>query len=87
MLLPDPKSSDKSLRFVPCVGSEDEQIAKENAALLALLHLMPSLPLERKVHTPQRTSKRKVYQYYVKVYMYIYIGYIHIDYMYTETHL
>lgn len=47
--MPDPKSSDKSLRFVPLVGSEDDQIAKENAALLALLHLMPSLPLERKV--------------------------------------
>ena len=54
MVLPDPKNKEKSLRFAPTLTSEDGTVAKENAALLALLHLMPTLPLERKLPEPYK---------------------------------
>ncbi|EWM20317.1 atp-dependent rna [Nannochloropsis gaditana] len=56
VILPDPKHRDKSLRFLPTVSSADASQAKENAALLALLHLTPTLPLERKLPEPYKTT-------------------------------
>lgn len=59
MVLPDPKLPERNLRFLPTVTSEDDAVARENAALLALLHLMPSLPLERKVERGGRQAERE----------------------------
>lgn len=40
VVLPDPKGQkDRALRFLPTVASPDSTVAKENAALLALLHV------------------------------------------------
>lgn len=40
VVLPDPKGQhDRALRFLPTVASPDATVARENAALLALLHV------------------------------------------------
>ena len=40
VILPDPKGqADRALRFLPTVASPDSTVARENAALLALLHV------------------------------------------------
>lgn len=40
VVLPDPKGqTDRALRFLPTVASPDSTVARENAALLALLHV------------------------------------------------
>lgn len=49
VILPDPKHDDRSLSFSPAQSSPTLELAREHAALLALLHVQGSLPLERKL--------------------------------------
>ncbi|KAM3570525.1 hypothetical protein VYU27_007404, partial [Nannochloropsis oceanica] len=57
VVLPDPKKQrEKDLRFEPTVCSDDSHGARENAALLALLHLTPTLPLERHLPEPYKST-------------------------------
>jgi ATP-dependent RNA helicase DHX57 len=56
-IVPDPKrDSDKDLIIVPRHAVENEEQAKEEAALLALLQLTPNLPHERKLPEPYKTT-------------------------------
>jgi len=50
--LTDPKNKDASLEFTPYDDSDSMFVAKEHAALLALLAVQGSLPLERKLPDP-----------------------------------
>ena len=52
MIVPDGKDSDKDLFFV----SKAKEEAKEDAALLALLHLTPDIPHERKLPEPFKAT-------------------------------
>jgi len=56
VILPDPKDSKKDLFFVPPSTVANEEQAKEEAALLALLHVTPELPHERKLPEPYKTT-------------------------------
>ncbi|KAL3921982.1 MAG: hypothetical protein SGILL_002453 [Bacillariaceae sp.] len=57
VIVPDQKrDSDKDLIIVPKNAVENEEQAKEEAALLALLHLTPNLPHERKLPEPYKTT-------------------------------
>ena len=57
VILPDPKGDDhKDLFFVPPTAVQNEEQAQEEGALLALLQLTPSLPHERKLPEPYKTS-------------------------------
>ena len=56
VILPDPKDAKKDLFFVPPAPVANEEQAKEEAALLALLHITPSLPHERTLPEPYRTT-------------------------------
>lgn len=57
VIVPDPKTNrDKDLLFVPAKPVPNEEQAKEEAALLALLHLTPKLPHERKLPEPYKTT-------------------------------
>ena len=57
VIVPDPKTNrDKDLIFVPAKPVPNEEQAKEEAALLALLHLTPKLPHERKLPEPYKTT-------------------------------
>jgi ATP-dependent RNA helicase DHX57 len=57
VIVPDPKNDqDKDLILVPKVAVENEEQAKEEAALLALLQLTPNLPHERKLPEPYKTT-------------------------------
>ena len=49
VLLRDPKHNDRSLSFCPVQTSPTLELAREHAALLALLHVNTDLPLERKL--------------------------------------
>ena len=56
-IVQDPKNDrDKDLFFVPAVPVENEEQAKEEAALLGLLHLTPKIPHERKLPEPYKTT-------------------------------
>ena len=55
-IVPDTKDSDKDLFFVPAQPVTNEEQAKEEAALLALLHLTPTLPHERTLPEPYKTT-------------------------------
>lgn len=55
-IVPDQKDDDKDLFFVPAHGVPNEEQSKEEAALLALLSLTPSLPHERKLPEPYKTT-------------------------------
>ncbi|CAM9111540.1 unnamed protein product, partial [Ectocarpus fasciculatus] len=59
-VLRDPKNSKDDLRFLPVQSFESPTQAREYAALLALQHLQPSLPLERKLPEPYATAWRDV---------------------------
>lgn len=52
----DQKDSDKDLFFVPAQAVANEEQAKEEGALLALLQLTPTLPHERKLPDPYKTT-------------------------------
>lgn len=52
----DPKDSEKDLFFVPAHAVVNEEQAKEESALLALLQLTPTLPHERKLPDPYKTT-------------------------------
>jgi ATP-dependent RNA helicase DHX57 len=52
----DPKDPKKDLFFVPAHAVANEEQAKEEGALLALLQLTPSLPHQRKMPEPYRTT-------------------------------
>ncbi|KAG7338163.1 ATP-dependent helicase HrpA [Nitzschia inconspicua] len=57
VIVPDPKNDrDKDLIIVPKNSVENEEQAKEEAALLALLQLTPNLPHERKLPEPYKTT-------------------------------
>ena len=57
VIVPDPKTNrDKDLIFIPTKPVPNEEQAKEEAALLALLHLTPKLPHERKLPDPYKTT-------------------------------
>ena len=56
VILNDPKNPDKDLFFVPKDSVNNEEQAQEEAALLALLQLTPSLPHERKLPEPYKTT-------------------------------
>ena len=57
VILQDPKGDDqKDLFFVPPTAVQNEEQAQEEGALLALLQLTPSLPHERKLPEPYKTS-------------------------------
>jgi len=60
LLLPDKKNSKDDLLFCPVQDFDTEKVAKDYAALLALLHLMPTLPLERKLPEPYSTTWLKL---------------------------
>ena len=55
-IVPDGKDSEKDLFFVPAHPVENEEQAKEEAALLALLQLTPNLPHERKLPEPYKST-------------------------------
>ena len=57
-IVPDPKrrGSEHDLAFCPAEAFPSESIAKENAALLALKQTQGSLPLERKLPEPYRST-------------------------------
>jgi len=56
VILPDNKDPDKDLFFVPAQAVDNEEQAKEEACILALLQLTPTLPHERKLPEPYRTT-------------------------------
>jgi ATP-dependent RNA helicase DHX57 len=56
VILNDPKNPDKDLFFTPKESVNNEEQALEEAALLALLNLTPTLPHERKLPEPYRTT-------------------------------
>ena len=57
VIVMDPKTNrDKDLIFIPAKPVPNEEQAKEEAALLALLHLTPKLPHERKLPDPYKTT-------------------------------
>jgi ATP-dependent RNA helicase DHX57 len=50
------KNSEKDLIFIPLHSCPNEEQAQEESALLALLRLTPSLPHERKLPEPYKTT-------------------------------
>ncbi|CAM9630499.1 unnamed protein product, partial [Phaeothamnion confervicola] len=56
IVLPDPKNNTKDMHFCPIESFDTAAVAKEHAALLALLHVQGTLPLERKLPEPYRTT-------------------------------
>lgn len=56
LILPDSKDPDKDLFFVPQKGVNNEEQANEEACILALLSLTPTLPHERKLPEPYKTT-------------------------------
>lgn len=50
------RGTDHDLIFIPAEGCGNEEQAKEEAALLALLHLTPNIPHERKLSEPYKTT-------------------------------
>jgi len=56
LILPDSKQADKDLFFVPAKPVGVDEQAKQEAALLGLLHLTPNHPHERKLPEPYRTT-------------------------------
>lgn len=50
------RGTDHDLFFVPKAPAKSDDIAKEEAALLALLHLTPTIPHERKLPEPYKTT-------------------------------
>ncbi|CAE8592374.1 unnamed protein product [Polarella glacialis] len=54
--LPDPKDAAKNLVFEPNRDSDSPFTAREEAALVALLKLCPTFPLERKLPDPYRET-------------------------------
>lgn len=54
VLVRDSKKADKDLTFTPAQSFDTDPAAKEHAALLALFHLQPTIPLERKLPEPYR---------------------------------
>jgi hypothetical protein len=52
----DLKNSRNDLSFTPNQGCSSDKLARDYAALLALYHFQPSLPLERKLPEPFSTS-------------------------------
>ncbi len=50
------RGGDNDFIFIPKNGVHNEEQAKEESALLALLHLTPSLPHERKLPEPYKTT-------------------------------
>lgn len=50
------RGGEHDLIFVPAYGVKNEEQAKEEAALLALLHLTPKLPHERTLPEPYKTT-------------------------------
>jgi hypothetical protein len=54
--LPDGKDTQKDLFFVPASSVVNEEQAKEEACLLALLQLTPTLPHERKLPDPYKLT-------------------------------
>ena len=50
------RGTDHDLFFVPKAPAKSDEIAKEEAALLALLHLTPTIPHERKLPEPYKTT-------------------------------
>ena len=56
VILPDSKNSDKDLIFCPQQPVANQEQAKEEAALLALLSLTPNLPHERKLPEPYKQT-------------------------------
>jgi len=50
------RGTDHDLFFVPKSSAKTDEIAKEEAALLALLHMTPNLPHERKLPEPYKTT-------------------------------
>ena len=55
-IVPDPKDSDKDLILIPAHAVSNPEQAKEESALLALLHLTPNIPHERKLPEPYKTT-------------------------------
>jgi ATP-dependent RNA helicase DHX57 len=56
LILPESDAKKDSLRFIPAEAVANAEQAKEEAALLALLHFTPNLPHERKLPEPYRTT-------------------------------
>eukprot|EP01036_Dinobryon_divergens_P050408 gene50408-67510_t len=56
LLLKDKKNTKDDLEFCPVQNFETEKVAKDFAALLALFHFQPTLPHERKLPEPYRTT-------------------------------
>jgi ATP-dependent RNA helicase DHX57 len=55
-IVPDAKDPEKDLFLVPAKPVGNEEQAKEEAALLALLQLTPNIPHERKLPEPYKTT-------------------------------
>eukprot|EP00980_Cylindrotheca_fusiformis_P005590 scaffold1184_cov132-Cylindrotheca_fusiformis.AAC.11 len=56
VIVPDGKDSNKDLIIVPAKPVANEEQAKEESSLLALLQLTPNLPHERKLPEPYKTT-------------------------------
>ena len=56
VILPDPKKKERDMMFTPKEGCENEEQAKEEACILALLNTSPKIPHERVLPEPYRTT-------------------------------
>ena len=57
VVVPDPKKdSTKDLLFTPALAVSNEEQAYEEACMLALIHLQPKIPHERKLPEPYKTT-------------------------------
>jgi hypothetical protein len=63
VVLPDAKNSSKDLHYCPAESFAAAAQAKEFAALLALMDLQPTLPLERKLPEPYRCVNKMLFAY------------------------
>jgi hypothetical protein len=54
--IPDLKNHRKDLVFLPNAPCNSEKMARDYAAMLALYHFQPTLPLERKFPEPYKTT-------------------------------
>eukprot|EP00934_Nitzschia_sp_Nitz4_P000621 Nitzschia sp. Nitz4//scaffold345_size17508//11578//16174//NITZ4_008825-RA/size17508-snap-gene-0.8-mRNA-1//-1//CDS//3329548634//621//frame0 len=55
-IVPDAKDPNKDMFFVPSTPVANEEQSKEESAILALLHLTPTLPHESKLPEPYKTT-------------------------------
>jgi len=56
IILPDAKKKERDMKFAPLNGCNNEEQAKEEACILALMNTTPTLPHERVLPEPYKTT-------------------------------